>query len=422
MKVVHINSSDSSGGAARACIDINRALQTVGVDSTVLVQLKEKDADDIESAVKSPLQKYFFAVRFLIDYFLIKIFTNEKRGRFSFPFGGANLFKIKSIKDADIIHLHWVNQGFFSLKTFRELAKLNKPIVWTLHDMWPFTGGCHYSGECKNFLIECNNCPSLKFSGPNDFSHQIFIGKINSYRNLNLNIVACSRWLAEKAKNSFLLKSFPVSSIPNSIDTNLYKPIDKKTARRILNLPGDKKLVLFGTMNLKEERKGFQYLKKSLIKLNDNFPNLKSKMELVVFGASDEKVFEDIPFKTNFLGRLKNIDDVIYSYNSADIFVASSLEDNLPNTVMEALACGVPVAAFNIGGMPDMINHKDNGYLAEPKSIESLADGIYWLLNNSNETLSINSRKKVVENFTPELVGEMYKSFYKKCFKAKENS
>ena len=412
MKVIHVISADKGGGAARATVDINNALNKAGINSDVLVQKKFSFDKHIHTTTKTIIQRIHFFFRFWFDYILILFFTKQTRGRFSFPIWGINLSKESLIKEADIIHLHWINQGYFSLNTFEKLAILNKTIVWTLHDMWAFTGGCHYSGGCAKYISECKNCPSLKFNFGNDFSNKIFLDKILTYKSLDINIVTCSKWLADEAKKSYLFQNKKITTIPNPIDPGIYKPVDKNIAREKLGLPKNKLLILFGTMNLKETRKGFVYLKKALQTINHD---LKEKTELFVFGSSNAKDLDDINLKANFLGRISETDKLVYCYNAADVFVSPSIEDNLPNTVMESLSCGIPVVAFNIGGMPDMIDHKTNGYLAEPGDHISLAEGILWIIQNQEkkEMLSLNARKKVLENFIPEKIADMYLTFYK---------
>ena len=416
LKVVHISSTDVLGGAAIACLNISSSLSSAGIDSVVLVQKKYKEMSNSTEFSDTFFKKITFFIRFFCDYLSIYLLTVKRRGRFSFPYFGTEITGHPLVKQADIIHLHWINGGFFSLKTFGKLAKLNKPVVWTLHDMWAFTGGCHYSGGCRNYLAGCGNCPALKFPGRKDMSVKIFNGKERSYKRLKLNMVTCSNWLAGEVKSSFLLKDCRVKAIPNPIDTNVFKPMNKSSAAAELSLSPDKTYILFGTMTLKEERKGFLFLREGLRILYRKYPEIRESTEILVFGAVHNEQDFDMHFKTHFLGRIAGTGKLVCCYNAADVFVAPSLEDNLPNTVMESLSCGVPVAAFNIGGMSDMIDHKKNGYLAEPKSAESLADGVFWILNKIKESneLKIESRRKVTDNFTPEIVGKKYLEFYEK--------
>lgn len=415
MKIVHLNSSDSGGGASIACRRISDSLKSNGIDSKVLVQNKKSQASDVSSIIENPFSKISYYLRFFLDESYIRLFTVQSRGRFSNPSFGTEVLNHQLIQEADVINLHWVNGGFLSLQSINKLKKLGKPIVWTLHDMWAFTGGCHYNLGCDKFLISCSNCPSLRFSGKNDLSSKIFKKKKDVYSDLNLTIVTCSKWLAEESGRSELLKDKKIENIPNPVDPEIYKPINKIEAGRKLNLPDDKFIILFGSMNTNDERKGLKYLLDSLNLLLQKHNELKDKIELVVFGSVDSNLIEKVPFKVNSFGSVKSESEVVHIYNSADIYVAPSLQDNLPNTVLESTSCGTPVVAFNVGGIPDMINHKMNGYLAELKSVDDLTNGILWFFNNQGKAkeFSDNARQKAIENFSPQLIGKRYFELYK---------
>ena len=414
MKIIHLCVTDTLGGAARAAYSLNKVLNNAGINSAMLVQKKFSNDDTVFPFVDSSIEEFNYAKRFIFDYAFITLLTLKERGRFSLPYWGVDITQHTLIKEADILHLHWINQGFFSFKTFQSLAEINKSIVWTFHDMWAFTGGCHYSLDCEKYESDCFNCPALRFPSKNDFSHKTFLKKISLFESFKFNIVTCSNWLAEKVKKSFLLKNYPVTVIPNTLDINIFKPIEKNTARSAFNLAENKFFILFGTMTVNDKRKGFELLKSSLVKLYNNNVSLRDKVEIIVFGSADYKLSSDIPFKTNFLGRIKTDEKIALSYNCADVFVAPSIEDNLPNTVMESLACGTPVAAFNIGGMPDMIEHMINGYLAKPFEIEDLSNGIVWLLQEkgAGKNFQPAARDKVLKNFAPEIVSKKYIQIY----------
>ncbi len=414
MKIIHISKSDIDGGAAIAAKRICNSQQLIpDLEPILLVQSKKHNEENIFSIQSSFINKISFSIRTILDELTIRTLTLQSRGRFSFPFWGADITNNDILKNSSIINLHWINGGFLSLSSLNKIGKLKKPIVWTLHDMWAFTGGCHYSSGCDKFINYCSNCPSLIFKSDNDLSNKIFNKKIELFENLNLTIITCSNWLAEEASKSSLLKDKKIFVVPNPLGTKTFKPIDKKIARDSLKLPVDKKLILIGAMNLKDERKGFRFLIESL----DNLINSKLGIdtELIVFGKLGNDSLQRIPIKTHQLGKLKNEDEIIYAYNSADIYVAPSLQDNLPNTVMEAMGCGVPVVAFNVGGIPDMIDHNINGILATPRSSEELANGIKRLLTDDNlrKTFSINARDKVVKNFDEKIVAEKYLEVYK---------
>jgi glycosyltransferase involved in cell wall biosynthesis len=307
------------------------------------------------------------------------------------------------------------------LKNLQQLFSLNKPIVWTMHDMWAFTGGCHYNSDCLRFTDVCNNCPALKFPGNSDFSNKIFKQKLALFNKYKINVVTSSNWLADEVKRSTLLKGQYINVIPTPISIDTFKPLDKIEARKKFKIGLDKFIILFGTMNLNDERKGFTQLQNSLILLYERYPELREKVELLVFGKSENEQMKRIPFKLNNAGKIYSNKNLAQAYNSADVFVAPSLQDNLPNTVMESLACGIPAVVFNIGGMPDIVDHKLNGFLATPYSVEGLTDGIKWFFNELSDGKSFTNyaRKKVLDNFTAEKITEQYRVFYKSLLNIK---
>ncbi|MCX6150419.1 MAG: glycosyltransferase family 4 protein [Ignavibacteriales bacterium] len=415
MKVVHIINADTRGGAPKAAFAIHKALLGAGVDSKMLVQRKFSNDEKVASYNSGFLQTQLTNSRMLLDIIQMKLFTQTEKGRFSFASVGKDISNHRIINEADVLHLHWINEGYLSLESLRKLAQLGKPIVWTLHDMWAFTGGCHYSAGCKKYEESCGKCPYLKTPNENDYSKKIWRKKLEIYNHLNPSIVTCSNWMGECAKKSSLLNKSSISVIPNPIDIAVYKPINKSEARKRLNLSPEKNFVLFGTLNVNEERKGFKQLVDALELLIHKNPEIVNEVELLVYGSAPREDLNLLPLKANGFGRITNEEILVDCYNSADVFVAPSLEDNLPNTVMESLACGVPVAAFNIGGMPDMIEHLKTGYLAQPFSTENLSEGIKWLIEDEQRLKSLNeiSRKKVMESFTSEIVGLAYFNLYK---------
>ena len=418
MRVLHLSSSDINGGAARAAFSVHKALSGSEIESRMLVQQKLSDDPNTYSFVNDIISKSKFSFRFFIDYFTIKLLTNESRGRFSFPYWGTDLSKHPLVKQADIIQLHWINQGFLSLKNLEQLFALDKPVVWTMHDMWAFTGGCHYNSDCFNFTKVCKDCPNLKFPGDSDFSHRIFENKLALFQKYKINVVTSSNWLASEVRKSTLLKNQNISVIPTPINVDVFKPLDKNLARKKLSLPFNKFIVLFGTMNLNDERKGFSQLQNSLILFYEKYPELREKVELLVFGKSEDENLKKIPFRINNIGRISSNTELTYAYNAADIFVAPSLQDNLPNTVMESLSCGIPAVVFNTGGMPDIVDHKLNGYLASPFLVEDLTEGIKWYFEefSTGKSYVNKARKKVLNSFAPERITSQYKTYYNSLF------
>jgi glycosyltransferase involved in cell wall biosynthesis len=286
--------------------------------------------------------------------------------------------------------------------------------------MWPFTGGCHHSGECENYQIECGNCKFLKNPSQKDISRKDWLVKRSAYQPGYFTAVGCSQWLAKRAKNSSLLADFRIESIPNPIDTTVFSPVSKNEARKQLNLPADKHLILFAAMRVNALMKGFFYFQDALTLLKDKHPEFSEHTELIVFGQADDEVLNQLPFKTHKLGHLSDIKQIVLAYNAASVFVTPSLEENLPNTIMESFACGTPAVGFSIGGIPEMINHQSNGYLAEYRSVKSLAAGIQWVLENNGEgKLSKKAREKVMERYAENVVASQYETLYKSLLKGK---
>ncbi|MGL5943241.1 MAG: glycosyltransferase family 4 protein [Waterburya sp.] len=407
MKVLILSSKDLGGGAARSAYRQHQGLLSAGVDSQMLVQNKQS-VDNTVIAPKSKVQRGIAAIKPAIDQFPLALYPNRDRtiNIFSSQWLPSNIIsKIERI-NPDIINLQWVCGGFVPIEA---LAKFKRPIVWTLHDMWAFTGGCHYSGECDRYQQSCGSCPQLGSHRAWDLSRWNWQRKVKAWQNLNMTIVTPSNWLAKCAKNSSLFKNLPVKVIGYGINPQIYQPHPTQLARKILNLPQDKKIILFGALNsTQDQRKGFPLLLSAL----KNLQQLESpeQIELVIFGASAPVNPVDFGFKTHYVGKFNDDISLSLLYAAADVFVAPSLQDNLPNTVLESIFCGIPCVAFNIGGMPDMIEHQKNGYLAQAFVPEDLAQGIHWVLGDANryQQLADNSRAKAIAEFNLEQQTQQY--------------
>ena len=420
MKVTHISSSNIYSGSGRAAYRIHTALKEAGVDSRLLVLNKFSDDRDTKTVTDTWAQKILKKVRPRYEKAILNLYKRREKKPFSIASRGINITKEKAVKDSDIINLHWINKSFLSLKSIKQIGKLNKPIVWTLHDMWAFTGGCHYSNGCIGYENLCGQCPILGSKKSNDLSREILSRKISVFKDLNLTIVTPSNWLADCARKSTLFKNSKIEVIPYPIDTKIFKPVGKDTARKILNLPERKLLVLFSiSPTASKERKGINSLIESLLFIERKYPKLAGKTELLIMGINRFDKIERLSFKVHFLGVL--YDDITISlyYNAADIFILPSTEDNLPNTVIESLSCGTPALGFKVGGVPDIISHKKNGYLAEPHNIEDLEEGLNWVLEDKNKLarLEKNAREKVLKNYTYEIIGQKYLDLYESLLK-----
>lgn len=392
MNILHISTSDLDGGAARAAYRLHQGLLEQKLASKMLVRAKLSH-DETVISYKPLLAR----VGSKLDGTSLCFYPKRDKAMFSpqiFPDSIVN--KVQEI-NPDIIHLHWACNGYLKIES---LAKFKCPIVWTLHDMWAFTGGCHYTQDCERYTEGCGMCPQLGSTQLNDLSRKTWLRKSKAWSDLNLTVITPSRWMAQCAESSPLFKQFDIKVIPNGIDTQKYKPFNAQLARDALNLPKDKLLVLFGAGSGSDDpRKGFQYLLSALQKLN--LDRWGDRLELVIFGDSGTANSLSIDLKTHYLGRLNDDVSLALAYSSADLFVAPSVQDNLPNTVVEALACGIPCLAFNIGGMSDMIDHHQNGYLAHAFSTKDLLKGIEWILEDPSKLVELkkNARKKVVSTF-----------------------
>ena len=433
MRVTLLSTYHLFGGAGVAATRLHRAFQLQAgnsVESTMLVGIPNR----LETHRPEPgvvyLANNFLAEqtafgRFVAErlYFLPHERSPSVRFQFSPAQFGTNVDFHPAIQQADVLHLHWINFGFLSLNSLRTLFDLGKPVVWTLHDQWAFTGGCHYTHGCNHFLTHCRQCPYLKKPADGDLAYRVFEKKLKLFRNANVHFIAPSRWLAETGLNSRLLGDFPFTVIPNTIDQDVYRPLypneDGETTARAqlansqfgLPVTGNPR-ILFGTANVTDTRKGFAYFAESLNLLAQQHPALKP--EILVFGKGRSYLLNELPYPVRHLGLLTTEEDVVAAYNAADALVVPSLEDNLPNTVLEALACGTPVVGFRTGGIPEMIDHKQTGYLADVGSAQQLADGVAYILTYPDPiVLRQNARRAAEDHYSQAVVTKQHSELYK---------
>ena len=400
MKIVIINTSERTGGAAVAAGRLGKALEQAGIQVDKLVR---KD---------TWLNRFrFYWERLII--FLCNHLNRKNLFAVSIANTGMDLSGHPSVKEADIIHLHWINQGFLSVSNLGKLINSGKPIVWTLHDLWPATAICHYPDKCKKYQSKCSQCPLQVTNSLFDLANWTY----NRKKQIGLNkihFIGCSKWITEMAKKSSLLEGASFTSIPNPIDTYVFKPLVKKDSRKRFQLPKDKFLLLFAAAKLSDRRKGAAYL----IEACSILKHYTDKIEIVLMGNGSEELCQALPFKVNSLGYISDTSTMVAAYSCADLFVIPSLEDNLPNTIMESMACGTPCVGFEIGGIPEMIDHRVNGYVANYKDAGDLANGIQWVLEHEDRlALSDACVKKVQENYTEEVVAKQYTALYEKLLK-----
>ena len=406
MKILIVNTLDITGGAARAAYRLHKSLLAQNIDSQMLVQSKSSDDYTVIGA-QTKIQKVMSKLGTPLDEMPTKLYKNKTKGLFSPSwFGFTDIVdKINEI-NPDIVHLHWICGGMIKIE---ELSKIKAPIVWSLHDMWAFSGGCHYAGECGAYKDSCGSCPQLGSDKENDLSRKIWNRKHNTFQQIpDMTIIGLSRWLETCANESGLFRNKKVVNIPNPIDTDRFKPFDTDRSRELWNLPKEKKLVLFGAMKAtSDQRKGFNELSEALCKLDDK------NIELVVFGSAEPQHSQNFNFTTHYLGCLSDDVSLVTLYSAVDVVIVPSLQENLSNTIMESLACGSPVVGFDIGGNGDMIEHKITGYLAKPFDVIDLKDGIRWVLSAQNyNELCLNARKKVMKDFDSSVVARKYGALY----------
>ena len=415
MRVLLINTSERIGGAAIAASRLMESLKNHGIKAKLLVRNKQTD----QITVVSLKQNWRMVWKFVWERIVIwKANHFKKDNIFAVDIAntGTDITSLPEFQQADVIHLHWINQGMLSLKNIEQILASGKPVVWTMHDMWPCTGICHHARECTNYQTVCHKCPFIHGGRKvKDLSFRIFKKKQNLYKDKHISFVTCSHWLEKQAKSSTLLIRHEVTSIPNPINTNLFKPRNKKEARSKCLLPQDKMLMLFGSVKITDKRKGIDYLIESCNLLAEKHPELKEQLGVVVFGNHSEQLADLLPFKVYPLNFVTNEHQMVDIYNAVDIFATPSLEENLPNTIMEAMACGIPCVGFNVGGIPEMIDHLHNGYVAQYKSSEDFANGIYWTLKEPDyPSLSEQACRKAVTHYSENTIAKKYIDLYNK--------
>lgn len=403
-----IGASDGGGGASRATYRLHRALRAANIPSYLVVQEKRTD-DPYVLGPNGKFAKGFSKLRPSLDQAPF-VFSHKPSTQFTVGWLPDNIKKQVVRLGSQIVNLHEVRKGNLCIET---LANLQTPIVWTLHDMWALTGGCHYDQQCGRYSTECGRCPLLNSQRIRDRSHQVWRHKARAWKDIDITLVSPSRWLAGCAAHSSLFANHRIEVIPNGLDSQRFRPTDRRQARAWLGLPQDKPLLLFLAVNAtSDERKGFRFLHEALSLFHAETPH--EQIELVVVGANAPTNTSDTPFYTHYLGQLHDDISLALAYNAVDIFIAPSVQDNLPNTVVEAMACATPCIAFDIGGMPDMINHCTNGYLASPGDAGALADGIRWMFDSRerHREMGLRARRTVEAEFTVELQAQRYIELY----------
>ena len=394
------------------------ALNNHGVKATMLVGDRTGGTPQTSSLTVVSLkgrwrQQWHFLWERLVIFFHLHL---RKKHLFEIDIAnaGTDITRLRVFRKADIIHLHWINQGMLSLDGIRKILRSGKPVVWTMHDMWPATAICHLTLGCDKFKTACHHCKYLPGGGHiSDLSASVWHRKQSVLHGQSATFVACSRWLEGEAHQSALLADQKVVSIPNPIDTNIYKVGNKAEARQRLGLPQDKQILLFVSQRVTNRNKGMDYLVEACQILVNQYPDMRERTAIAILGGHAEEVGGLLPFETYPLGYVSDEQRIVDVYNAANVFVLPSLSENLPNTIMEAMACGVPCIGFKVGGIPEEIDHLKNGYVAAYRDAQDLAKGVHWVLAEVDyEALSKAAVTKVKRCYSQQSVALKYAEVY----------
>lgn len=415
IKVVHCC---TYAEAHSAHIRLHKALLKYGIDSKV-ISLKEPQETfaEVYSIRKfgkkyQKYQKMSYYLNILNYWILSKIFGLKNNNPYNLGIFGIDISRIDLIREADVIHLHWINDCFLSLRCLKKLVSLNKPMVITLHDSWFLTGGCHVLNGCDNFEKKCEECPQLAHM--QNISSKMFSIKKKILQNANVTLIAPGQWTYQNVLRSNILNDKKCTVIGNTLDYSIFDILNNNKEKEDV-MQKERIKVLFGAINgTKAPHKGFNYLLEMLTLLKQQYPCLAQKIELNIFGSNKSKFSELEGYDCCFWGYIRDEKEMVELYNACDVYIVPSLEDSFNQTVLESCACGTPVVSFQTGGICDIIKHKETGYLAEYKNAFDLLNGLIWVINNNKyNCIGINARKLSMEMFSGKKVFEQYLSIYK---------
>lgn len=409
MNVLHLCAADWTGGAARSAFRLNSALGAAGAESRLFVRNQSTDAPNV-SRFGSKLSKVLDIVRPYVDRGASRVY-GARTNAFSSGIVPDRLAPMIDSMRPDVVNLHWIGFGFIQIET---LARIRRPLVWTLHDSWPFTGGCHLPGECRRYLERCGSCPELGRGGEWDLSRLTWLRKHRAYRSARLTAVAPSRWLARNASASALLRDRKVVHIPNGVDVRRFQPLDRDFARRALGLSGARPVILFSSFGgAADANKGFDLLLGAAARLALAAPAGAGPRILLVGTARRPA---DLPAEVDVVcaGSVHDEATTVLLNAAADVVACPSRQENLPNVVLEAFACGRPVVGFDVGGMSDLVRDGENGRLVKPFDDAALAQAIAWVLADEarRRRLGDEARRLAEAEFSLEEQARRYLALY----------
>jgi glycosyltransferase involved in cell wall biosynthesis len=408
VRVVHVSYSDIIGGANRAMYALHQGLPRYGIESHVIVA--KKASADPTVHVLSHRQNGMRGVPARgVEWAAKTLLARKARETYSINVLGASVQQDIDRLRPDIVHLHWIGSGLLRPS---QIDVLGPPIVWTLWDMWPFTGGCHYSWGCHKFDDACGACPILDSHREHDVSRWTLWRKARAWKHTELDVVAVSQWLGREARRSRLFHDARIKIIPPGVDVHKFKPIERDLARSILGLPVDRRIVAFVALHpVQETRKGRTYLLEALDRLSSDRSGGDENILLLEVGQSQMRQ-ESLPFPTVSLGLLHDDVALALAYAASDVLVVPSVQEAFGRVAAEALACGTPVVAFKETGVADAVEPGRTGYLADFASAEDLAAGVRLLLQSDGRSLRRNAREAAVNHFSIERQAETYSEFY----------
>ena len=420
MKILLVNTSSATGGAAIAARRLMNALEKNGATVKMLVRDRDVEADD---KVVALAPSWRLKWNFVWERFVIWVHNKlSRKNLFAVDIAntGTDITALPEFQQADIIHLHWVNQGMLSLKNIGKIMASGKPVVWTLHDMWPCTAVCHHAEQCNGFTEACTQCEHLKFPKCENLPHKVFLKKKQVYSEGNLHLVSVSNWLHKQVKNSALTRELPASVIPNTLSLQQFKVWGKDEARQQLLVPSDKFVIIFGAARIDDPFKGFHLLLQAIDLLISSGRYSKDDLHLIIFGKIkySAQVLHKIHVNYTDLGWINSAEKLSVAYSAADAVVCASRYETFGQTLIEAQACGCLPVSFGNSGQTDIITHLKNGYLAEAYSVDDLAKGIHWALTEGKMQVSPQEmRNEVLHKYSSDVVAQQYLTLYETILK-----
>ena len=419
MRVAIVSTSDARGGAAVAAHRLADALCREGVEATMVVARADSGATASPGGngaavvvAGTPWQR-----RWAFLWERLRIFVANglrRRGLWDVDIAnaGVDITQTEAFRRADIVHLHWVNQGFLSLGGLRRIVGSGKPVVWTMHDMWPCTAICHHAGECGAYERRCHTCPQLLRPGADDLAARVFGRKQDIYSMAKLHFVAVSEWMACRARRSALTAGHDICVIPNALPMELFHPTDRLAARRRFGIAATDRVVAFGAARIDQPLKGFGTLVDALRIMAQRLGN-DARLHLLLFGSvKDRRVLDNLPCSVTWVGMVGDVATLCDVYSAADVLASASDYETFGQTIVEAMACGCVAVSFDRGGQTDIISHRRDGYLARQGDTNDLANGLWWALQSPPAPQVL--RQSVASRFSGEAVAQSHIELYKR--------